>query len=58
MTIVMVGTCVNGMVRHNAWGINADGRVQWGITAPTPCKKCSGKGCAKPDAVEAEADAR
>jgi hypothetical protein len=57
MTILLVGTCVDGMVRHNARGINADGRRQWGITGPTPREKCGGKGCAKTDAIEAEPDA-
>lgn len=48
MTIVAVGVCVNGKVRRNASGIGVDGRTVWGITSPTPCEKCGGKGCAKP----------
>jgi hypothetical protein len=48
MTILMVGVCVGGMVRHNGFGFDAAGHKVWGITGPTPCQKCGGKGCAKP----------
>lgn len=50
MTILLVGVCVDGEVRRDASGINAEGRRQWGITDPEPCEKCGGKGCPKPDA--------
>lgn len=45
MAILLVGVCVDGKVRKNAAGINAEGRKQWGITSPVPCEKCGGKGC-------------
>jgi hypothetical protein len=47
MAIVLVGICVNGKVRHNGIGRNAEGRLQGGISAPTTCTKCGGKGCPK-----------
>lgn len=49
MTILAIGVCVNGMVRKNgSWTNPANGQKQWGITSPTPCEKCGGKGCPKP----------
>lgn len=53
MTIVAVGVCVNGMIRHNGSGVNAEGRRIWGITGPTPCEKCGGKGCPKAETTPA-----
>lgn len=58
MAIVLVGICVNGQVRHAGMGRNLEGRLQGGITAPTTCEKCGGKGCPKvgrrwPDAEDA-----
>lgn len=47
MTVVAVGVCVNGMIRRAGSGIGVDGRRIWGITSPTPCEKCKGKGCPK-----------
>jgi len=56
MTIVLVGVCVNGYVRKNASGINAERREQWGITSPVLCEKCGGKGCKREPAAEARSD--
>lgn len=47
MTILLVGICVNGKVRHNGVGRNVEGRLQAGITSPMTCEKCGGKGCPK-----------
>lgn len=54
MTILLVGVCIDGVVRKEAGGINADGRPQRGITSPTPCEKCGGKGCEKAEPVPRE----
>jgi len=56
MTIVAVGVCVNGMVRRNGfWTEPGSNKQHWGITSPTPCEKCGGKGCPKPDETPAPA---
>lgn len=56
MTIVLVGVCVNGMVRKNGKYVEPGGNKEhWGITSPAPCEKCGGKGCPKPDATEPNA---
>lgn len=57
MTILLVGVCVNGMVRKNgSWTDPRNGQKQWGITGPAPCEKCGGKGCPR-ETAEAEPDA-
>lgn len=54
MTIVAVGVCVDGKIRKDGFWLNpANGRKEWGITSPTPCEKCGGKGCPKPGAEAA-----
>lgn len=53
MTIIMVGVCVNGKVRHNGVGRNAEGRLQSGVTSPVLCEKCDGKGCPRPGTEQA-----
>lgn len=47
MTILLVGVCIDGKVRHNGVGRNAEGRLQGGITGLMTCEKCGGKGCPK-----------
>lgn len=54
MAIVAVGVCVGGKIRRDGSGIGMDGRRVWGITGPTPCEKCGGKGCPKTGAADGE----
>lgn len=49
MTIVAVGVCVDGKVRHDGyWAEPGTGKRHYGISSPMPCEKCDGKGCPKP----------
>lgn len=55
MTIVLVGVCVDGKVRRDGSWLNpSTNRREYGITSPTPCEKCDGKGCPKPGPVETD----
>jgi hypothetical protein len=51
MTILLVGVCVDGKVRKNGFWLDG-AKKHWGITSPTPCEKCGGKGCPKPGEAE------
>lgn len=57
MAIDLVGVCVDGKVRRNGCWVDPQGNEHWGITSPTPCEKCDGKGCPKPAAAEPDATA-
>ena len=57
MTIVLVGVCVGGMVRRNGCWTDPQGNEHWGITSPTPCEKCGGKGCPKAEPAETDTTA-
>lgn len=48
MTIQLVGECVNGKIVRDGYWTDPSGKRNFGITSPTPCKKCGGKGCPKP----------
>lgn len=55
MTILLVGVCVNGMIRKTGGGPDGAGRIVYGITSEITCEKCDGKGCPRPAKAEAEA---
>lgn len=49
MTIQLVGVCVNGKIVRDGHWTDPSGKKNYGVTSPTPCEKCGGKGCPKPD---------
>jgi hypothetical protein len=53
--IVPLGVCVDGkVVKDGFWRNPATGQKFFGVTSPTPCEKCDGKGCPKPEARQAD----
>jgi hypothetical protein len=52
LAIVAIGVCVEGKVRRDLHWTDNTGKTHYGISSPTPCEKCGGKGCPKPPAAD------